>query len=45
MKRHALIVKIKADHGDLEIVCFLRVTRSFVHKIRKELKKKKKMIT
>ena len=39
MKMHALIVALKADHGDLEVVCFLRVARSFVHKIREELEK------
>ena len=39
MKRHAVIVALKADHGDLEIVRFLRIARSFAHKIRKELEK------
>ena len=39
MKRHAVIVALKADHGDLEIEHFLRVARSFVHKICKELEK------
>ena len=39
MKRHVVIVALKADHGDLEIACFLRVARSFVHKIHKELGK------
>ena len=39
MKRHALIVVLKAHHGDLEIVRCLRVAISFVHKIRKELEK------
>ena len=38
-KRHAVIVAWKADHGDLEIASFLRVVRSFVHKIRKKLEK------
>ena len=37
MKRHAVIVALKADYGDLEIARFLRVARSFVYKIRKEL--------
>ena len=31
MKWHAVIVALKADPGDLEIACFLRVARSFVH--------------
>ena len=39
MKRHAVIVVLNADHGDLEIVRFLRVARSFVHKMHKELEK------
>ena len=39
MKRHTVIVLLKADHGDLEIARFLRVARFFVHKIRKELEK------
>ena len=39
IKRHALIVLLKADHRYLEIARFLRVTRLFVHKIRKELEK------
>ena len=39
MKRHSEIVALKADHGDLEIAHFLKVTRSFVHKICKELEK------
>ena len=39
MKRLAVIVAFKADHGYLEIAHFLRVARSFVHKIRKELEK------
>ena len=39
MKRHAVIVAFKADHGDLEFARFLRVARSFVHKIRKGLEK------
>ena len=37
MKRHAVIVELKADLGGLEIACFLRVARSFVHKICKKL--------
>ena len=40
IKRHSVIVALKADHGDLEITRFLRVARLFVHKLRKELKKK-----
>ena len=39
IKRDAVIMTLKADHGDLEIARFLRVARSFVHKIRKELEK------
>ena len=39
IKRHAVIVALKANHGDLEIAHFLRVARSFVHKIHKELEK------
>ena len=39
IKGHAVIVVLKAVHGDLEIAYFLRVARSFVHKIRKELEK------
>ena len=42
MKRHAMIGALKADLGDLEIACFIRVARSFVPGIRIELKKKKK---
>ncbi|XP_036369808.1 zinc finger protein 22-like [Octopus sinensis] len=39
MKRHAVIVALIANHGDLEISRFLKVARSFVHKIRCELEK------
>ena len=39
MKRHAVIVILKVDRGDLEIAYFLRVERSFVHKIHKKLEK------
>ena len=39
MKRHAVIMALKVDHGDLEIAYFLRITRLFIHKIRKELEK------
>ena len=39
MKRPAVIVTLKADHGDLEIECFLRIARLFFHKIHKELEK------
>ena len=42
-KRHAVIVALKGDHGDLEIAHFLKVARSFVHKLHKEFKKE--MIT
>ena len=40
MKRHAEIVSIKAEHSDLEIARFLKVARSFVYKVRKELEEK-----
>ena len=38
MKRHAVIVSIKAEHSDLKIPRFLKIARSFVCKVRKELK-------
>ena len=31
MKRHAVIVALKADHGDLEIARFLKIARSFIY--------------
>ena len=31
MKRHAVIVALRADHGDLQIARFFGVARSFVH--------------
>ena len=37
MKRRAVIVAIKAEHSDLETSRFLKVARSFVYKVRKEL--------
>ena len=37
MKRHAVIVAIKAQHDDTEIARFLKVARSFVAKVRKHL--------
>ena len=37
MKRHAVIVAIMAQHTDLQIAQFLKVARSFVYKVRKEL--------
>lgn len=37
MKRHAVIVALHAQHSDVEIARFLKVARSFVHKVRKEL--------
>ncbi|KYQ51498.1 hypothetical protein ALC60_09371 [Trachymyrmex zeteki] len=37
MKRHAVIIAIHANHSDLEISQFLKVARSFVHKVRREL--------
>ena len=39
MKRHIVIVILRADYEDLEITCFLRVARSFVHKICKDIEK------
>ena len=39
MKKRTVIVAWKADHGDLEIARFVRVARSFSHKIPKELEK------
>ena len=38
MKRHAVIVSIKAKHIDFKIARFLKLARSFVCKVRKELK-------
>ncbi|KAM3171004.1 hypothetical protein ACTXT7_017476 [Hymenolepis weldensis] len=37
MKRHAVIVSIKAKHRNFEIARFLKVARSFLWKVRKEL--------
>ena len=37
MKRHAVTVAIHANHSDLEIFQFLKVARSFGHKVRWEL--------
>ena len=31
MKQHVVIVALKGDHEDLQIVCFLGVARLFVH--------------
>ena len=45
IKIHAAIVALKVDHGHLEIARFLRVARSFVHKIRKELEKENDKVT
>ena len=38
MKRHVVIVSIKVENSDSKIARFLKVTRSFVCKVRKELK-------
>ncbi|XP_046868909.1 uncharacterized protein LOC124461437 [Drosophila willistoni] len=38
MKRHAVIVALYANHTDLEISNFLKCARSFVYKVRCELK-------
>ena len=40
MKRYTVTLKLKADHLDFEIARFLRVARSIVHKIRKEVENK-----
>ena len=37
VKRHAVIIAINAKHSDLEISQFFNVTRSFVHKVHREL--------
>ena len=37
MKRHAVIVSFAEDHADSEISTFLKVSRSFVFKVRREL--------
>ncbi|KAM3177360.1 hypothetical protein ACTXT7_004680 [Hymenolepis weldensis] len=37
MKRHAAIVSIKAKYRNLEVARFLKVSRSFVYKVRKDL--------
>ncbi|VUZ54708.1 unnamed protein product [Hymenolepis diminuta] len=37
MKKHALILSIKANQRNLDIARFLKVVRSFVCKVRKEL--------
>ena len=39
IKRHAVIFRLKADHGDLEIAGFLRVASLFGYKIRKKFEK------
>ena len=38
MKRHTAMVPIHAKHSDLKISQAFNVTRSFVHKVRRELK-------
>ena len=37
MARHAVIVALKTDQGDLQIARFLRVARSFVHNPRMDV--------
>ena len=37
MKRHTVLVALKAERSDLEIARFLKVARSFVHKVRQDL--------
>ena len=39
MKRPAVIVALMSGHGDLEMTCFLKVARLFIHNKRKELEK------
>lgn len=38
MKRHAVLVALAANHSDSEIANFFKVARSFVFKVRNELK-------
>ena len=45
MKMHSVIVSIAAQHSDLEISLFLKVARSFVHKVRKELEEENDVAT
>ncbi|VUZ45764.1 unnamed protein product [Hymenolepis diminuta] len=37
MKRHAVIVSIKVKHNNLDITRLLKIARSLVWKVRKEL--------
>lgn len=37
MKRHAIIVALNLQHNDTEIAYFLKVARSFMTKVQKEL--------
>lgn len=37
VKRHAVVITIHAKYGDGETACFMQVTRSFVHEVRKGL--------
>ena len=38
MKRHTVRVSIKVEYSDLKVARFLKVTRSFIYQMRKELK-------
>lgn len=44
MKRHAMIVALKAKYGDLKSFRFLKFTIYFVNKIRRELKKEDRSV-
>lgn len=37
MKRHAVIVVLKVDHSDIDVVQFSKVARSFIDEVCKEL--------
>lgn len=37
-KKYGLIATLKAEHSDLELASFLNVARTFVVKVREELK-------
>lgn len=45
VKRHAVIVSLVAGHSNLEIATFLKVTQSFVFKVRRELEASKGDVT
>ena len=37
MKRHAVIIALKAEHSDTEITHFLKIAQPFVIKVQKKL--------